>query len=57
MSAKPLSVPRAEFLGKMFGPELIHAFREFKTIRNPALTRDGLALEIRCADVSRYLVR
>jgi len=32
MSAKPLSVPRAEFLGKMFGPELIHAFREFKTI-------------------------
>ncbi|MBV8514429.1 MAG: FAD-binding oxidoreductase, partial [Acidobacteria bacterium] len=26
---------RAEFLGKMFGPELIEAFREFKTIWDP----------------------
>ena len=26
---------RAEFLGKMFGPELVDAFREFKTIWDP----------------------
>jgi FAD/FMN-containing dehydrogenase/Fe-S oxidoreductase len=26
---------RAEFLGKMFGPELVHAFREFKSIWDP----------------------
>ncbi len=26
---------RAEFLGKMFGPELLQAFREFKTIWDP----------------------